>query len=323
MDPDDANALHRRDVFVRHRHAAPPIRTCSTRSSAGSPTSCCTRRPSSPPPLAAEATGVPAVCVGITAGVAHASGSAEPIAEALDERPRASSASSRIPSSSALHATPYFTLDRRRRSRIPAAPGPDRTRCASARPTARAAPAAGLVAQRRRGRSSTSRSARSRRRWTTSPALYRDAIDALAELPVRVLVTVGRDRDPRELGPVGAERARRALGAAGRRDAARRRDGLPRRLRHGARGPRGGRADGGACRCSPTSPTTPVASPSSAPASTLEADDRGSPDAVRRLLAEPLLPRGGAARRRRRRAAADRRHRDRDRAPAGAGGLAA
>jgi MGT family glycosyltransferase len=35
------------------------------------------------------------------------------------------------------------------------------------------------------------------------PGLYRDAIDALALLPVRVLVTVGRDRDPRELGPVG------------------------------------------------------------------------------------------------------------------------
>jgi UDP:flavonoid glycosyltransferase YjiC (YdhE family) len=34
------------------------------------------------------------------------------------------------------------------------------------------------------------------------PALYRAAIDALAPLPVRVLVTVGRDRDPAELGPL-------------------------------------------------------------------------------------------------------------------------
>jgi MGT family glycosyltransferase len=34
------------------------------------------------------------------------------------------------------------------------------------------------------------------------PGVYRDAIDALAMLPVRVLVTVGRDRDPRELGPL-------------------------------------------------------------------------------------------------------------------------
>jgi UDP:flavonoid glycosyltransferase YjiC (YdhE family) len=36
------------------------------------------------------------------------------------------------------------------------------------------------------------------------PGLYRAAIDALAGLPVRVLVTIGRDRDPAELGPVPA-----------------------------------------------------------------------------------------------------------------------
>jgi MGT family glycosyltransferase len=35
------------------------------------------------------------------------------------------------------------------------------------------------------------------------PGVYRDAIDALSLLPVRVLVTVGRDRDPRDIGPVG------------------------------------------------------------------------------------------------------------------------
>jgi UDP:flavonoid glycosyltransferase YjiC (YdhE family) len=34
------------------------------------------------------------------------------------------------------------------------------------------------------------------------PALYRAAIDALAGLPVRVLVTVGRDRDPADLAPL-------------------------------------------------------------------------------------------------------------------------
>jgi UDP:flavonoid glycosyltransferase YjiC (YdhE family) len=34
------------------------------------------------------------------------------------------------------------------------------------------------------------------------PDLYRAAIDALAGLPVRVLVTVGRDRDPADLGPL-------------------------------------------------------------------------------------------------------------------------
>ena len=34
------------------------------------------------------------------------------------------------------------------------------------------------------------------------PGVYRAAIDALSELPVRVLVTIGRDRDSAELGPV-------------------------------------------------------------------------------------------------------------------------
>ena len=33
------------------------------------------------------------------------------------------------------------------------------------------------------------------------PELYRTAIDALAELPVRLLVTVGRERDPADIGP--------------------------------------------------------------------------------------------------------------------------
>jgi UDP:flavonoid glycosyltransferase YjiC (YdhE family) len=34
------------------------------------------------------------------------------------------------------------------------------------------------------------------------PALYRDAIDALSLLPVRVLVTIGHERDPLDLGPL-------------------------------------------------------------------------------------------------------------------------
>jgi UDP:flavonoid glycosyltransferase YjiC (YdhE family) len=36
------------------------------------------------------------------------------------------------------------------------------------------------------------------------PDLYRAAIDALSVLPVRVLVTIGRDRDPADIGPVPA-----------------------------------------------------------------------------------------------------------------------
>jgi UDP:flavonoid glycosyltransferase YjiC (YdhE family) len=36
------------------------------------------------------------------------------------------------------------------------------------------------------------------------PGLYRDAIASFSDLPVRVLVTVGRDRDPADLGPLPA-----------------------------------------------------------------------------------------------------------------------
>jgi UDP:flavonoid glycosyltransferase YjiC (YdhE family) len=39
---------------------------------------------------------------------------------------------------------------------------------------------------------------------TFFPALYRSAIDALAPLPVRVLVTIGRDREPAQLGALPA-----------------------------------------------------------------------------------------------------------------------
>ena len=36
------------------------------------------------------------------------------------------------------------------------------------------------------------------------PGLYRAAVDALADLPIRVLVTTGRGADPAELGPLPA-----------------------------------------------------------------------------------------------------------------------
>ena len=55
------------------------------------------------------------------------------------------------------------------------------------------------------------------------------------DLPVRVLVTTGRERRPGRARPAARPRARRALGPAGRRHAARVGDGLPRRLRHGPR----------------------------------------------------------------------------------------
>ena len=98
------------------------------------------------------------------------------------------------------------------------------------------------------------------------PALYSQVIDHLAPLPIRALVTIGRDRDPRDLGEtpknVHVERwvpqhtccrtpAQWSTTAAPARSA-------PRSRRASRRS---------CCRCSPTSPTTPNASPRSAPPS--------------------------------------------------------
>ena len=51
-------------------------------------------------------------------------------------------------------------------------------------------------------RSCTSRSAASPRSIGYFPGVYRAAIESLAPLPVRVLVTTGRDADPSDLGPL-------------------------------------------------------------------------------------------------------------------------
>ena len=60
-------------------------------------------------------------------------------------------------------------------------------------------------------------------------------IDALADLPVRIVVTVGDAADPAALGPLPAQRPRRALDPAGGDPRRGGRDGRPRRLRHHAR----------------------------------------------------------------------------------------
>ena len=78
------------------------------------------------------------------------------------------------------------------------------------------------------------------------PGLYRAALAALAQQPLRVLVTIGDKADPAELGELPGERARRALGPAGRGDAARGGDGRARRLGLDAHRACVGRADGAA-----------------------------------------------------------------------------
>jgi UDP:flavonoid glycosyltransferase YjiC (YdhE family) len=151
-------------------------------------------------PLAAEAAGLPAVCVGITA-------------RAVGEqfRPQIASAIGALRADLGFepdrelersHTMPFFTLAPPSLE-DPGAPGP-----------------AGAL----RFREADADTPRRLPDWWADdslplayltfgsvaptmnyfPGVYRDAIDALAELDVRVFVTVGRDRDPRELGPVPA-----------------------------------------------------------------------------------------------------------------------
>ena len=79
------------------------------------------------------------------------------------------------------------------------------------------------------------------------PVLYQGVVAAVADLPVRVLMTLGEAGDPEALGPAAGQRPRRAVVAPGRRHAPRRGVGRPRRLRDdagrpGRRRPPGGRA---------------------------------------------------------------------------------
>src|SRR6185369_13239711 len=144
--------------------------------------------------LAAEATGVPAVCVGITQA-SHREVLADVVDEALAEVRETLGLAKREPDEA-----PYFTL-MPLEFEDPEVPGPPhalrfRERIAEARPL----PGwwentewplvyltLGSVAPT----------------MDFFPGVYRDALDSLSHLPVRVLVTVGRDRDPADLGPVG------------------------------------------------------------------------------------------------------------------------
>jgi UDP:flavonoid glycosyltransferase YjiC (YdhE family) len=98
------------------------------------------------------------------------------------------------------------------------------------------------------------------------PGVYRDAIDAVAGLPVRILVTVGRDADPAALGPLppNVHVERWVAIAAVLRDAAA-------LVTHGGTGTTLAALAAGVPMAllpiPPTSRATPGSSPSSAPAS--------------------------------------------------------
>jgi UDP:flavonoid glycosyltransferase YjiC (YdhE family) len=146
--------------------------------------------------LAAEATGVPAVCVGITQA-RHREVLDDVVTEALaNVRPALG-----LPTDPGPDSTPYFTL-MPAEFEDPAAPGPAhalrfREPIAATRPLPDwwendAWPLVyltlGSVAPT----------------MDFFPGVYREALDSLIHLPVRVLVTVGRDRNPADLGPVPA-----------------------------------------------------------------------------------------------------------------------
>ena len=149
-------------------------------------------------PLAAETLGIPAVCVGITVSGEMDLFFGPPMAAPLDSV-RARFGLRRDPDLDMLAGAPHFTLT----------------------PAALEGPGDGAIAQAMRFREESEPPRPLPDWWHGSdwplvyltfgsvaptmpyfPGLYRDALDALALLPVRVLLTVGRERDPRELGPV-------------------------------------------------------------------------------------------------------------------------
>jgi UDP:flavonoid glycosyltransferase YjiC (YdhE family) len=198
LPPDKANELMARDVFIGiDARAGFPHVVAAIESY--EPDVVVLEASEFAAALAAEATGTPAVCVGITqASLMH--GLAEPIATALDDL-RAQFGLDPDPELERLNAIPYVTLIpeeledpstpipmdamRFREEDVGPRPLPDTWWENTSWPLVyltfgSVAPAMGYF-----------------------PGVYRDALDALAMLPVRVLVTIGRQRDPADLGPVG------------------------------------------------------------------------------------------------------------------------
>jgi UDP:flavonoid glycosyltransferase YjiC (YdhE family) len=195
LEPDAANALVGADLFVRidtragypHMVAAierlkPDVMLYDISDFAAG--------------LAAETTGLPAVSVSISQGI-HMQRLVEPLAEALDEV-RAEVGLDPDPRLERLAETPSFSLIPQSLE-APETEGTDRI-LRFREPDSAPRPLPDW--------------------WPNNdwplvyltfgtvvptighyPKLYRDAIDALSVLPVRVLVTVGRECDPAELGP--------------------------------------------------------------------------------------------------------------------------
>jgi UDP:flavonoid glycosyltransferase YjiC (YdhE family) len=147
--------------------------------------------------LAAESLGVPAVSVGITQA-SHMQVLGGVVAAALDEL-RAHFGLDLDPELERLNAVPYFTLVPEQLE-DPSAPGPvDALRFRVEDAVPRPLPDwwendAWPLVYLTLGSVAPS--------MDYFPRLYREALDALAHLPIRVLVTIGRDRDPAELGRV-------------------------------------------------------------------------------------------------------------------------
>ena len=196
LSADDANARVVGDVFIRiDSRAAYPHLLGAVES--WRPDLVMYEETENAAALAAEAAGVPAVCVGISMS-GLGSRFRPVIAPALDEL-RADFGLAPDPALERVVDTPYFTLAPPSLEQ-PGAPGPE----AAMRFREDAHPPRPLPAW-----------------WGDDsrplvyltfgsvaptmdyfPGIYRDAIDALTLLPVRVLVTVGRERDPRDLGPL-------------------------------------------------------------------------------------------------------------------------
>ena len=194
-----------REVFGRHRRPGGAARRHRRHRGAGAPTSCCASRPSSARWRPPNAAGVPhaQVCHRHARGV-------RPV------RATGSRAAGR-----AGRAWPgYQTAGRPRRSAeepvltsVPRRPRPRRWRRRRRLPTdVRRFRDPGLVDRRRGPAPAVGRSRPCR--WSTSPSapspgslppfagVFREALDALADQPVRVLMTVGRRVDLDGLGPL-------------------------------------------------------------------------------------------------------------------------
>ena len=173
---------------------APPSPASSPPAGRGGPTSSSARSRSSPARWRPRSSAFRPSCVGISQ-----QGKEERVTSRRRRRDRraarARSAWRPTPTASACCGRPYFTLHARR-ARGSRHAGARAARCASARRAPPFAATRSTAGRPTSGRWSTSPSARWRRRMEFFPGLYRAAIDALAGLPVRLLVTVGRDRDP-------------------------------------------------------------------------------------------------------------------------------